>query len=171
MEREGIDVAIRDCPLANAPAGAVHLVGEHLAAICSPEYLREAKRRRKPLARPADLRHHVLLNLHDPTGRWTWLSWAAWLESMGVEELPPEGTVTFDQYDQVLQAALHGQGIALGRLTLSRQHIRAKRLVLLFGQQQRLARAYHAVYSSGARARAEAVWFVEWLQREIQREG
>ena len=26
MEREGIDVAIRDCPLSNAPPGAVHLV-------------------------------------------------------------------------------------------------------------------------------------------------
>src|SRR5258707_1211961 len=43
MEREGIDVAIRDCKLSNAPPGAVHLVGEHLAAICSPAYQREAK--------------------------------------------------------------------------------------------------------------------------------
>src|SRR5436190_10283332 len=78
MEREGIDVAIRDCTLGNAPPGAVHLVGEHLAAVCSPAYQREAKRARQPLLNPADLRHHVLLTLHDPTGRWPWLSWATW---------------------------------------------------------------------------------------------
>src|SRR5258708_7895681 len=136
------------------------------------DQLREATRRaRQPLLNPADLRHHVLLNLHDPTGRWPWLSWAAWLEAMGVEELTPAGTVTLDQYDQVLQAALHGQGVALGRLTLSAQHIRAKRLVALFGRQQRLARAFHAVYSSGARDRPEARQFVDWLQQEIKREG
>jgi len=170
MEREGIDVAIRDCPLGNAPAGAVRLVGEHLAAVCSPAFQREAKRARQPLSHPADLRHHVLLDLHDPTGRWPWLSWAAWLEAMGVEELTPAGTVTLDQYDQVLQAALHGQGVALGRLTLAAQHIRAKRLVALFGRQQRLARAFHAVYSSGARERPEARQLVDWLQREIRRE-
>jgi LysR family glycine cleavage system transcriptional activator len=170
MEREGIDVAIRDCKLSNAPPGAVHLVGEHLAAVCSPAYQREAKRARQPLLNPADLRHHVLLNLHDPTGRWPWLSWAAWLEAMGVEELTPAGTVTLDQYDQVLQAALHGQGVALGRLTLSAQHIRAKRLVAHFARQQRLARAFHAVYSSGARERLEARQFVDWLQQEIKRE-
>src|SRR5258707_3285422 len=170
MEREGIDVAIRDCKLSNAPPGAVHLVGEHLAAVCSPAYQREAKRARQPLLNPADLRHHVLLTLHDPTGRWPWLSWAAWLEAMGVEELTPAGTVTLDQYDQGLQAALDGQGGAPGRLTLSAQHIRAKRLVALFGRQQRLARAFHAVYSSGARERPEARQLVDWLQQEIKRD-
>ena len=130
----------------------------------------EAKRARQPLSHPADLRHHVLLDLHDPTGRWPWLSWAAWLEAMGVEELTPAGTVTIAQYDKVLQAALHGQGVALGRLTLAAQHIRAKRLVALFGRRQRLARAFHAVYSSGARERPEARQLVDWLQREIRRE-
>lgn len=33
MEREGIDLAIRDCPASAVPPGAIHLVGEHLAAM------------------------------------------------------------------------------------------------------------------------------------------
>src|SRR5947207_2894685 len=44
LEREGVDVAIRDCPINRAPPGAIYLVGEHLAAICSPAYAREARR-------------------------------------------------------------------------------------------------------------------------------
>jgi DNA-binding transcriptional LysR family regulator len=109
----------------------------------------------------------VLLNLHDPTGRWPWLSWAAWLESHGVEDFTPETTVTFDQYDQVIHAALHGQGVAIGRMTLVDQHIRAKQLVALFGPAQRVQRAFYAVYARDAQARPEVRQFVEWMQREL----
>ena len=168
LEREGIDVAIRDCPLNRVPPGAVFLVGEHLAAMCSPAYMKEAKRAKLPLARPQDLRHHVLLNLHEASRRWPWLSWAAWFEAMGVDDAPPAGTLTFDQYDQVIHAALHGQGIALGRMTLAGQHIRARQLVALFGQQQRLARGFHAVFARDAGERPEARQFVDWLRAQIQ---
>ena len=169
LEREGVDVAIRDCPLSRVPPGAVFLVGEHLAAVCTPEYARAAKRAKRPLDSPGDLRHHVLLNLHDVSRRWPWLSWAAWFESMGVEDPAPAGTLTFDQYDQVIQAALLGQGVALGRMTLVSQHIRAKRLVALFGRQQRLARGFHAVFARNAGEPPEAGRFVEWLRGAIQR--
>ena len=167
LEREGIDVAIRDCPLSRVPPGAVFLVGEHLAPMCSPAYLKEARRAKLPLARPEDLRHHVLLNLHDAARRWPWLSWAAWFEAMGVDETTPAGTLTFDQYDQVIHAALHGQGIALGRMTLAGRHIRAHQLVPLLGRQQRLARAFHAVFARDAGDLPEARQFVDWLRAEI----
>ena len=170
LEREGVDVAIRDCPLNRAPPDAEFLAGEHLAAMCSPSYLKEAKRMKLPLERPADLRRHVLLNLHEVTRRWPWMSWAAWFEAMGVDEPTPAGTLTFDQYDQVIQAALHGQGVALGRMTLTGQLIRDKRLVALFGTQQRLARGYHAVFAKHARERPEARQFVDWVRKEIRRE-
>src|SRR5438552_18244131 len=55
MEREGIDLAIRDCAVNRAPPGSVLLVGEHLSPVCSPEYLRESRRAKRPLARPEDL--------------------------------------------------------------------------------------------------------------------
>ncbi len=170
LEREGVDVAIRDCPLAKAPPGAELLVGEHLAAMCSPAYAREAKRARQPLERPEDLRHHVLLNLHDAPRRWPWLSWAAWFEAMGVEDPAPAGTFTFDQYDQVMQAALLGQGVALGRMTLASQHLHAKRLVALFGRQQRLARGFHAIFARGPDHQPDARRFVDWLRAEIRRD-
>ena len=168
LEREGIDLAIRDLPPDRVPPGSVHLVGEHLAAVCAPAYVAEGRAARRPLARPADLAHHVLLNLHDPKGRWPWLSWAAWLESKGVHDLTPAGSLTYDQYDQVLQAALHGQGVALGRMSVAQQFIRDRRLIALFGRARSVRRAVHAVFARGAQARPEARRFVEWLQVELR---
>ena len=170
LEREGIDVAIRDCALSRVPEGAVRLAGEHLVPMCSPAYLREAKREKRPLARPADLRHHVLLTLHDARSRWPWLSWAAWLEAMHVDDFVPVGTLAYDQYDQVIHAAVHGQGVALGRVTLASQLLQDRKLVTLFGERQHLARAYHAVYARGADTRPEARAFVDWLAGEIDPE-
>jgi len=167
LEREGVDVAIRDCAMSRAPQGAVFLVGEHLAAMCSPEYAREARRNNRPLRTPEDLRHHVLLNLHEASRRWPWLSWAAWFEAMGVEDPMPAGTLTFDQYDQVIHAALLGQGVALGRMSLTGEAVKAKRLLPLFGRQQRLARGYHAVFARGGEAQIEARQFVDWVRGEI----
>ena len=168
LEREGVDLAVRDCAVNAAPPGSIHLVGEHLAAMASPGYVKEAKAAKRPLNRPEDLRHHIVLNLHDPTGRWPWLSWAQWLERTGVvEDFTPAGTLTFDQYDQVINAAVHGQGVALGRMTLTQQHRRDKTLVTLFGRSQGIARAYHAVLAKGAADRPEVGRFIEWMKREI----
>ncbi|HUP97351.1 MAG TPA: transcriptional regulator GcvA [Usitatibacter sp.] len=171
MEREGIDLAIRDCPLDKAPSGSTYLVGEQLWPVCAPSYLKEAKREKRALAKPRDLMNHVLLNLHDPSGRWPWLTWSAWFESRGVQDFVPQASLTLDQYDQVLQAALHGQGIALGRTTLTEQYIRDKRLVALFGEAQRVGRGFHAVYAKDAQARPEVKQFVDWLQRELASSG
>ena len=86
-------------------------------------------------------------------------------------DLTPAGTLTFDQYDQVINAAVHGQGVALGRMTLTQEHRREKSLVTLFGRAQCIARAYYAVLARGAAERPEAMRFVEWLRREIRPDG
>jgi DNA-binding transcriptional LysR family regulator len=167
LEREGIDIAIRDCPASRVPPGAIFLAGEHLAAVCSPRYLRESRAAGRPLVRPADLSHHILLHLHDPKGRWPWIAWDSWKESNGVPDLTPAGTLTFDQYDQVIHAAELGQGVALGRMSILGQAVRDRRLVTLFGKQQRLARGFHAIFARGADSRPEARRFVEWVRKEV----
>lgn len=170
LDREGIDLAVRDCAVGATPPGSIHLVGEHLAAMASPAYLKEAKSAKRPINRPEDLRHHVLLYLHDPTGRWPWLSWAQWLERAGIEDFTPAGTLTFDQYDQVINAAFHGQGVALCRMTLTQQLRRDKQLTTLFGRPSGLERGYYAILGKGAAERPEVKRFVEWMKREIGQE-
>lgn len=164
MEREGVDLAIRDIPSGREPPGAIRLVGERMCPVASPAYLAEAK---APLAKPADLRRHAMLVFHDSQGRWPWLTWAAWLEANGVADLVPASTLTYGQYDQVLNAALHGQGVALGRMSLVAGLIREGRLVALFGKRLQLPRALHALYAPRSASRPEAQAFVAWLKAEI----
>jgi LysR family glycine cleavage system transcriptional activator len=164
MAREGIDLAIRDVPSGSEPPGSVQLVGERMCPVASPAYLAEAK---APLEQPADLRRHVMLTLHDPQGRWPWLTWAAWLEANGEADLVPSGSLTYDQYDQVVNAALHGQGVALGRMSLVESLVGEGRLVALFGKRMQVPRALHAIYAPGAENRPEAQAFVDWLRKEI----
>jgi LysR family glycine cleavage system transcriptional activator len=161
-------VAIRDCPSGTEPPGAVRLIGERMCPVASPEYLRHAK---APLAVPEDLRNHVILQLHDPQGRWPYLGWAPWYESHGMADLLSESTLTFNQYDQLISAALHGQGVALGRMTLVSSLIAEGRLVALFDQDTQVPRAFHAVYAPGATQRPEAQAFVQWVKREIAEEN
>lgn len=164
MAREGIDVAIRDIASGREPPGAIRLVGERLCPVASPAYVRAAG---APLEKPEDLARHVVLALHDPQGRWPWLSWAAWLEANGITELVPAGSLIYDQYDQVINAALHGQGVALGRMSVVDLSIREGRLVAPFGRHLQIPRAIHAVIAPAAAGRPETREFVTWLKAEI----
>jgi DNA-binding transcriptional LysR family regulator len=48
-----------------------------------------------------------------------WLQWKNWLRDAGHKTgTSGNGRLLFNQYDQVAQAALAGQGVALGRLAL-----------------------------------------------------
>jgi LysR family transcriptional regulator, glycine cleavage system transcriptional activator len=167
LDREGIDIAVRDIALNRAPAGAIPLVGEQMAAICSPGYLKESKAAKRPLSKPEDLRHHILLQMDDPAGRWPWITWRAWLEAAGVEDPRPGRSISFNQYDQMIQAAVFGQGVALGRMSVVRGLVRERKLVTLFGREQQLPRAFHAVFAEAARSRPEARQFVDWMREEL----
>lgn len=168
MAREGIDLAVRDIPSGKEPPGSLRLAGERMCPVASPDYLKASRAR---LDRPEDLRHHVMLYLHDPQGRWPWMTWAAWFEANGITGLVPGGTLTYGQYDQVINAALHGQGVALGRMTLVESLIKEGRLVSLFGKRVQVPRAIHLVFAPGAEARPEAQAFAAWLKAEMRGKG
>jgi len=163
LERDGVDVAIRYCPPALAGANAERLRGERVFPVCSPKLLGEAKR---PLARPEDLRHHVLLHVDDPDGRWPWLNWRVWLEVVGQAELRPAGNLRFSGYEHVIPAAIAGHGVALGRSPLVDEALASKRLVVPFRRDANSERAYWIVVSSLASGRSEVAEFVAWLKRE-----
>jgi DNA-binding transcriptional LysR family regulator len=168
LDRDAIDVAIRYCPPALAGPQAVRLFGERVFPVCSPALARDAKR---PLAEPADLRHHVLLRMDDPEGRYPWLSWQAWLEVAGLEGLRPAGSVILPGYEQLIPAAVAGQGVALGRSPLVRRLLAEGSLVAPFKRVAESTRAYFAVVSRAAAERAQARAFLAWLKREAAEEA
>jgi DNA-binding transcriptional LysR family regulator len=159
LRHEGIDLAIRYTTPSSAPAGAVRLFGESIAPVAHPALGREAWRSARAIARVA------LLEFEDPAH--PWLQWGDWLAARGWGSARPRGVLHFNQYDQVIQAALAGQGVALGRLELIRPLLEDGRLVTLAPSQPRgeTEHAYWLVRAS-EHPREEVRRVADWLCAE-----
>lgn len=174
LDRDRIDVAIRYASPDRVPAGAQQLFGEEVVPVCARGLLRKPN---KPLREPADLAGHILL--HDDPGSspyppLPYLQWDTWLEAMGLRELKAAGSLHFSHYDQMIHAALNGEGVALGRLPLLSRQIREGRLVAPFekargrGRGTVSTRAYFVLATPGAQARPEVKHFMGWLLAEAR---
>ena len=168
LKRGEVDIAVRYLADATAPQGAVRLFGERMLPVVSPKLVR---REGIPLAKPADLARHVLLHLDDSDGRMPWLEWSVWLHSNGQPGLKPAGSLRFKLYDQVIQAAVGGQGVALGRVPLIAAHLRDGRLVAPFPKRYDSARGYYVVVAPHALLRDDVAAFVTWLNDEARAEA
>jgi LysR family transcriptional regulator, glycine cleavage system transcriptional activator len=165
LERERIDLAVRYCSEATAPLGSPRLFGERLLPVCSPALAADPSR---PIRRPEDLARHVLLHIDDENGRYPWLNWSAWLAAVGVRDLAPVGSLRFNHFDQVMQAALDGQGVALGRIPLIDSLLKQNRLVAPLRGKYTTSRAYFVIRGPQAALRPEAQDFIDWLIEEAK---
>lgn len=165
LERSGVDLAIRYAAVDSLP-GQNPLFGEEMMPVCSPALAADPAR---PLVRPGDLARHVLLHLDDE--RASWLDWNLWLHAFGLKDFKPAGALHFSSYDQVIQAAVAGQGIALGRFPLVRRMLREKQLAAPFGKAVASSRAYFLVRSSRSGAKPDVAEFAEWLLQETGRDA
>src|SRR6267142_2976544 len=161
LERDGLDIAIRHGPAALAGANAVRLFGERVFPVCSPKLLKKV-----PLKEPADLKNHCLLQYDAPDTRHPWLHWKTWLEVAGIPDLRPASTLSFSGYEQIIPAAVAGNGVALGRSPLVKDLLATRELVAPFKTSADPARAYFAITSTAAAGRPEVKGFVEWLKEE-----
>ena len=167
LARGDVDVVVRYLPDAAVPQHAVRLFGERMTPVASPAVANGAS----PLRSPADLTHHVLLHLDDPDGRTPWLDWRSWLASNGQPGLKPAGSLRFRIYDQVVQAAVGGQGVALGRLPMIAEHLRDGRLVAPFARKYDSARGYFALAAPRVAEREDVAAFLRWLADEAALEA
>jgi len=168
LQRGDVDIAVRYLPDAAAPESAIRLFGERMMPVVSPRVLRRGQ---VPLRNPGDLAHHVLLHLDDPEGRTPWLDWRSWLASNGQPGLKPAGSYRFRLYDQVIQAAVAGQGVALGRIPMLAEHLRDGRLVAPFAKRYDSARGYFALTAPRAGDRKDVQRFLGWLIDEAAQES
>lgn len=161
LDRAGIELAVRYSPIAQAPAGE-KLFDEEVFPVCSPVLLRDPAR---PLARPADLTAHVLLHYED-IRIVPWLDWSPWFESAGIPDLKPAGALRFSHYDQLIQAAISGQGVALGRVPLLNEQLHSGALVTPFRRGIASPRGYYVMRSARSAGNADVDAFVAWLHAE-----
>ncbi len=165
LRRQRIDLAIRFCEPKAAPAGALPLAREEVFPVCSPALLRD---RARLLRRPQDLARHVLLHLDDAASSWPWFNWAEWLQAMGVPELKPAGALRFSHYDQLIRAAIDGEGIALGRNPLVTEPLRRKQLVAPFDRKAVSSREYYILVAPESASRKAVADFMAWLMDEVR---
>lgn len=82
--------------------------------------------RRKPLKTPEDLAKHTLL--HDASRR----DWQTYTRQLGLNHINVQQGPIFSHSAMVLQAAIHGQGVALANNVMAQSEIEAGRLVCPF---------------------------------------
>ena len=165
LERGRFDAAVRYLQDRNAPATALRLFGDTTLPVLSPALLKKSAR---PLRKPADLAHYVLLAYEDEGQRRPWLSWPAWLEMAGVADLRPAGSVAFNQYEPTLRAAVDGQGVALASLALVADLLAAGKLVAPLPQRFANPRSYYLVLADRAAANPAVEPFRHWLASQAE---
>ncbi len=163
LERSLIDLAIRYCKAETVPDGAVRLFGEEMIPVCSRVLLRDKTR---PLKRPQDLARHALLHFDYAGAETMYMDWGTWLTALGVGELKFAGALHFSQYEQMIQAAISGQGVALGRQPLVSDLIKSGALVAPFKQTLVGSRAYFIIESRLSAGKPHVSEFARWLIAE-----
>ena len=116
---DDVDLAIRYGPGAWPGVQARRLCTERLSVVCAPAY-RDAQ----GIDVPADLRGDMMI-------RNPWQPWTPWLRAANLTNLEPSGRVYLDS-GLVLQAAVLGYGVALGRSLLMHDALTEGRLIRLF---------------------------------------
>jgi LysR family glycine cleavage system transcriptional activator len=164
LRREGIDLAIRYTAPTLAPAGAIRLFGESIAPVAHPSLGVKTLRSERALAKQS------LLEFDD--ARHEWLQWRDWLAANGLQHAKPRGVLHFNQYDQVIQAALAGHGIALGRLELIQPLLDTQQLIQLApaARATHTAHAYWLIHAD-EHARDEVRQVAAWIESEARPGG
>lgn len=162
LERSGVDVAVRYCTSEEAPESAIRLFDEEVFPVCSPALQHDGHH---PLHGISDLAHHCLLHMDHARDQMDWDTWLAAHDHAG---LKPAASMRFDTYEQMIGAAVSGQGVAMGIGRLVQGLMAAGRLVAPFGESTEGDRAYFILRSSLTGDHPHVRAFVDWLLAEAR---
>ena len=160
FNQEDVDLAIR---YSREPASNLHaerILTEEFFVVCSPDLPTGDT----PLNSPEDLRHHTLL--HDQMRE----DWQMWLEHAGVQ-VAPRRSVGFSHSNMVLDAAVDGLGVALGRSILVADDIAAGRLIKPFDLSLRAEFAYFLVCPESHIQRRKVQVFPDWIFKRVSQDN
>lgn len=157
---DGVDAAIRYGG-GNWPGlRATHLFDEEIFPVCSPAYL---ERRPAPIS-PGDLIKETLLRMNPPDQ--SWIDWDTWLKEFGVMAPAAQRGPEFNTYTILIQAAVGGQGVALGWRHMVEDLLAAGSLVRPIATSLSAQGAYYLVVREDIPLHREAAAFCDWLIAE-----
>jgi len=131
---------------------------EYLIPVCSPLLQQDNLINGKPaLLSIDDLAQHNLL--HDTSRK----SWKQWFKQVGVKGTNVNHGPIFSHSAMVLQAALHGQGVALAYSVLAKPDIDSGRLVCPFNDVIMSKNSYFIVCRESQKELGKIEAFRQWL--------
>jgi LysR family glycine cleavage system transcriptional activator len=136
-----------------ADIDAEQLQKEYLIPVCSPLLLQG----KKPLDKVEDLINHTLL--HDTSRR----DWKRWFKQVNVKATNVNHGPIFSHSAMVVQAAMHGQGVALAHSFLAKPDIDAGRLICPFEDVLESKNAYYVVCRDRQVDLGKIAAFREWV--------
>lgn len=161
LRQESIDLAIRYAREADVPSGAIKLFGERVVPMASKAVAARA------FKHPHALLNEVLLEYDEPRAR-PWLRWSEWLAAAGMADTKPKAYLHCNHYNQLVQLAVDGHGVALGRVALVLPMLADGRLVAM--PTDKIGESDYAYWLLEAMpdARPEVAIFREWLIAEVR---
>ena len=155
--RDDVDVAVR-YGLGHWPGLRVDLLRtEEMFPVCSPALLEGPH----PLKTPDDLRHHVLLQEGTPI-----FDWRMWLLAAGIDDIDPTRGPSFSHAHLLYQAAIVGQGVAIGATPMVDDDLAAGRLVKPFELTISVDWAFYVVCLEKRQDEPNIVALRDWLLAE-----
>ena len=138
------------------------LMRDSIFPVCAPTLLNII-----PLRRFQDLEQHTLLHdidigFDEPT-----MSWKRWLRDAGLGGIDPVRNVEFENSMLLTEAAVRGQGVALGRTSLVRDHLATGRLVRPLKTARPGDYAYYYVTTQASSEHPRVQTFLSWVQAQV----
>ncbi len=130
---------------------------EEVFPICSPSYLQG----RAPTLTPAGLLREKLLHYDD--GFYPWTNWPLLLGQAGITVTAPLPGPTFNSFIVLIQAAMNGEGIALGWAGVMDDALKAGSLVKPCPLSLRSERGYFTAVKEGVPRSPQVQKFQDWV--------
>ncbi len=134
------------------------LYAEYLLPVCSPSLMTGDN----PLKTPMDLSRFTLL--HDASRR----DWQSYIRQLGLQHINVQQGPIFSHSAMVLQAAIHGQGVALANNVMAQSEIEAGRLICPFNDVLVSKNAFYLVCHDSQAELGKIAAFRQWIPEKLQ---
>jgi LysR family transcriptional regulator, glycine cleavage system transcriptional activator len=160
LRRSEVDLRIRYGDGSWPEETAIRLFGDTIFPVASPGFARKHK-----VKEPAELLGLPLLEVISQERGWT--EWEEWFTAVGVTARRIK-TRRINNYVIAWQAAMDGQGIALGWQSLVGPMLEARKLVRLTKAEKLPVEATYVTWSAHRPLSAEATVLRDWLMAEAK---